>query len=742
MEVGLKRVAELKQALEGRLEAVRREIMQEREKALLEIGQTFDFLEKSLEKCANSQFKRLEEAKMALKRLKGGSFPAELEVILGTEFWTCIQWPEWTPPSPDFMTSILRESLLLTPLGTSGLRSPTHQSLLSGYSRLSSMRNTAVRTVLCAYSRLREQLEEVMTRYISVRNEYLSFRKPTEIGPIGVHVGVGDASIGITEAILPTFGYYIDPDIGKSITEYHSRPARYFSKLQNVAENCANPALSLQIIDYLLPLHPENEANLRVSRLQIAEKVYKQNAVRAQAAGCEWSEGQELQAYYHLDTAGDGETSLRWALQVARSEVGSDPEGYEKTAFLLAQCLYVSREPEKWQEAERVLSRFKGVPAKTILVLILLATGRLTDAAAEIKRVPDPPPYLRLCSALISLAQGKRTDFDLEFCRFIGKTDTSMAGTWLLGWFYYLTTEIMGELNGEKELPAMFEPVDWGIQAWGLTADFFPIFPQLLDLIQTHILPQVSDLYTGYGLMRLSLDELTSFDFPSRLAEVMQGIEPNSYFQADLFTITGYYHHIEKHWNLAEQNYQKALKIHKFRSEIDFRTFLCVKKLALAQFHSKQFHEAIRSYQFALHLAKTLNLPILQVYNVKIRLGNVWIQVEEMSNAEREFREALDMDLVGEEDKMQGWVGLAEVMELQGLQTQAENAFLTCISNLEKRAPESILRYLSYLKYAGLLVRLGNRWTEAKEYVEKAGAMLGSAPAVELLRKQIEDRGN
>lgn len=283
----------------------------------------------------------------------------------------------------------------------------------------------------------------------------------------------------------------------------------------------------------------------------------------------------------------------------------------------------------------------------------------------------------------------------------------------------------------------MFEPVDWGISAWGMSADCFPILPQLLELIQSHALPYVPDTYCGFGLMRASLDDLSG-DFPDRLEAAMQGIEENSPLQADMLTMKAYYYHIEKKWDAAERHYAKALKIHQYLDPASLRTFLALKKLALLYVQCSRLSLALSTYQSALDIALSASFSALQVYYVRVRMGEVRVRMGQGERAEEEYRQALMLEGLGEEEKAEGWVGLAKALECRGQVSEAITAYLTCISALESHMPPSILLYLTYFKLASFLITATDRYAEATEYLEKAALVLGEAPAIEEARKRAE----
>jgi tetratricopeptide (TPR) repeat protein len=477
---------------------------------------------------------------------------------------------------------------------------------------------------------------------------------------------------------------------------------------------------------------------------------YKDYASRAKAGLKSWAEGEALQTYYSREVA-DGETlgdegkgeGYRWAMQVAESEIGKDDEAYERIGMKLARRLYVSRKAEKWQEAEslltRLISAYHSQPPVSLLVLIFIATSRYSEANMHLQSLPrySQSSALHLSCALVALAQGKTEEFQQKFSEYVGKDEGEMASTWLLGLVYYVTTEVMGELNGEKEVPAMFEPVDWGIPAWGMSADCFPILPQLLELIQSHALPHVPDVYSGFGLMRASLDDLSG-DFPERLDAAMQGIEENSPLQADMLTMKAYYYHIEKKWDLAERHYARALRIHQHLHPANLRTFLALKKLALLYLHCNRLSLALSTYQSALDLALSSSFSALQIYYARVRMGEVRVRMGQGERAEEEYRQALMVEGVGEEEKAEGWLGLAKALECRGQVTDAITAYLACISALESRIPPSILLYLAYFKLASFLITATERYAEATEYLEKAALVLGEAPAVEEARKRAE----
>ena len=669
-----------------------------------------------------------------------------MQGLLGPAYWTCVQWPLWQEPDAAIVGRLVRESVVFGALGSEELSGESDKAVRDAYVRLHSTRNFALNAVLSSYSTLQTHLGTIASRAQSLLVPCVP--SVQAYIPAIVHVGIRDVSVDVAECIQLSLSSFTETDAAKAISEAQNRPSRYSHRLQSLAHSASNPSLSLALVDHLARVLPN--PNLRQVRLSLCNQVYKDYAPRARLVLESWSEGKALQSYYRkevetgerLGDQGKGE-GYRWALQVAESEVGRDEEACERVGVKLVRRLYVSRKVEEWQEAESLLSRLlathRSLPLLTLLILILLATSRYSEAALHLQSLPhsSQPSHLRLYCALVALAQGKTEEFQQEFSESVGKEEGEMAGTWLLGLVYYVTTEVMGELNGEKEVPAMFEPADWGIPAWGLSADCFPILPQLLDLIQAHALPHVPDSYCGFGLMRTSLDDLSG-DFPDRLEAAMQGVEEDTLVLADMVTMKAYYYHIEKKWDLAERHYARALRIHQRLHPSSPRTFIALKKLALLYLHCNRLSLALSTFQSALELALCTPLSALQIYYSRVRVGEVRVRLGQGERGEEEYREALGLEGIGEQERAEGWLGLAKALECQGLVEDSIAAYQSCISALEPCSPQSILLYLTYFKLASFLLAATHRFAEAREYLEKAALVLGEAPAIEEARKRAE----
>lgn len=711
------------------------------------IQSAFASLSQAVQTTTNAQYERLESARRALEQL-GEGLDEDMKGLLGPCYWNCVQWPLWHEPDAAIVDRLVRESMVFGSLGSAELSGESDRTLRDAYTRLHCTRNQALDAVLASYSSLQTHLGALASRVQGLLSPCLSSAQDFVLSI--VHVGIRDVSVDIAESIQLSLRSFTETDVAKAISEAQNRPNRYSLRLQSLAETASNPTLSLALIDHLVRVFPANHSTLHQVRLSLCNTVYKDSAPRARLALESWAEGEALQAYYRrevevgerLGDQGKGE-GYRWALQVAESEVGRDEEACERVGMKLARRLYVSRKTEKWQEAEsllrRLLSAQPTLPPLTLLAHILIATSRYSEAAQLLQSLPhySQPSYLRFHCALVALAQGKTGEFQQEFSEFVGKEEGEMAGTWLLGLVYYVTTEVMGELNGDKEVPAMFEPADWGLPAWGLSADCFPILPQLLELIQSRAIPHVPDSYCGFGLMRTSLDDLSG-DFPDQLEAAMQGIEENTLVLADMVTMKAYYYHIEKNWDLAEKHYARALRIHQRLHPSSSRTFLALKKLALLYLHCNRLSLALSTFQSALELALCTPLSVLQIYYSRIRVGEVRVRLGQGDRGEEEYREALRLEGVGEQERAEGWLGLAKALECRGLVEDSIAAYQSCIAALEPYSPHCILLYLAYFKLASFLLTATRRVAEARECLEKAALVLGEAPAIEKARKRAE----